>query len=115
VIVDGLGLGLAFHVVSLGLGLLAVAAIDPGTASHPGPVLAALALARLWLLIPVSPSGLGVQEGALALLFSQLALPPDVAIAALVLNRLALLIGVGIGAVAIGRRSSGRRMPPTAG
>ena len=98
---DGFGLGLLFHVVSLALGLILVAAVDPATAGRTVDVLAALAVARLSLAIPISPSGLGIQEGALGLLFVQMGLEPDVAMAAMLLNRLALVGAVLGGAIAL--------------
>ncbi|HLA65369.1 MAG TPA: lysylphosphatidylglycerol synthase domain-containing protein, partial [Candidatus Saccharimonadales bacterium] len=59
-----------------------------------------LAVARLSILIPFSPSGLGFQEGALAMLFVGIGLPADVALAAALLNRIALvmttLLGFGL-------------------
>lgn len=105
---DGLGLGLVFHGASLGFGLLLVAAIDPATAGRTVEVLAALAVARLSLAVPISPSGLGIQEGALAILFVQLGLEPDVALAAVLLNRVALVGAVLLGAIALlgGARAS---------
>jgi uncharacterized membrane protein YbhN (UPF0104 family) len=106
-ILDGFGLGLAFHAVSLGLGLGLVVAVDPAAAARPLEVLAALAVARLSLAVPLSPNGLGIQEGALALLFVQLGLAPDVALAASLLNRVALVITVVAGAIALAYGSSG--------
>jgi len=101
VVRDGFGLGLVFHGVSLALGLLLVAAVDPATAGRPVEVLAALAVARLSLAVPISPNGLGIQEGALGLLFVQLGLEPEVALAALLLNRVALVGAVLLGAVSL--------------
>jgi len=98
---DGLGLGLVFHATSLLLGLLLVSAVDPETVTRPGVVLAALALARLSLVFPLAPSGIGVQEGVLALLFVQLGLPPDSAIVGTLLNRLALLLTAALGSIAM--------------
>ena len=98
---DGLGLGLVFHGASLLLALVLVGAVDPVTASHPETVLAALAIARISLAVPISPNGLGVQEGVLVLLFSRLGLPAETAIAAALLNRLALLLTAAIGLVAL--------------
>ena len=100
---DGLGLGLVFHGLSLLMGLALVAAVEPGAVAQPLEVLGALAIARLSLTVPISPNGIGIQEGALAILFVQLGLPPDVALAAALLNRLALLLTAGIGAIALAR------------
>ncbi len=61
--------------------------------------------------VPISPNGIGIQEGALAILFVQLRLPPDVALAAALLNRLALLLTAGMGATAL---AWGARRQPAA-
>ena len=100
---DGLGLGLVFHGLSLLMGLALVASVEPSAVAQPLEVLGALAIARLSLTVPISPNGIGIQEGALAILFVQLGLPPDVALAAALLNRLALLLTAGIGAIALAR------------
>jgi uncharacterized membrane protein YbhN (UPF0104 family) len=83
------GLGLAFHAGSIALAYVLVTSITP--AGQPAQIIAALAVARLSILIPFSPSGLGFQEGALAVLFVGIGLPADVALAAALLNRIALL------------------------
>ncbi len=107
---DGLGLGLIFHGASLLLGLVLVAAVDPAAASRPMDVLAALAVARLSLAVPISPNGIGIQEGALTLLFVHLGLSPDTALAAALLNRIALVATAVIGSLAliVGSRTSAR-------
>jgi len=94
-IATGLALGLLFHAVSLALAFGLVASIT--NQGQPGQILAALAVARLSILIPFTPSGLGLQEGALAMLFVALGLPAEVALAASVLNRIALLLTVATG------------------
>jgi uncharacterized membrane protein YbhN (UPF0104 family) len=91
----GLLSGIGFHAVSIVLTWLLVLAVDPGAPA--GPVLAAMTVARLSLAVPVTPSGLGIQEGALAFLFAGLGLAPDLALAAMLLARLALLLTTGIG------------------
>ncbi|MEK6720144.1 MAG: lysylphosphatidylglycerol synthase transmembrane domain-containing protein [Chloroflexota bacterium] len=96
---DGVGLGLAFHVISLLLGLVLVAAVHAPSAARPVEVLAALAVARLSLAVPLSPNGIGIQEGALSVLFATLGLPPDVALAAALLNRMALVATAVLGSV----------------
>jgi uncharacterized membrane protein YbhN (UPF0104 family) len=108
---DGLGLGLVFHAASLVLGLVLVRAVDPSATEAPWLVLGALAVARLSLAVPISPNGIGVQEGLLAVLFVQLGLPAETAIAAALLNRLGLLLTAAVGAVAlIGRGRTGVRV-----
>jgi glycosyltransferase 2 family protein len=92
------GLGLAFHAGSILLAYVLVTSITP--AGQPGQIIAALAVARLSILIPFSPSGLGFQEGALAMLFVGIGLPVEVGLAAALLNRIALvmttLLGLGL-------------------
>jgi uncharacterized membrane protein YbhN (UPF0104 family) len=93
----GLGQGLAFHAGSIGLTWLLVLAVDPNA---PGAlVLAALAVARLALAVPLLPSGLGVQEGMLGLLFVGLGMPPDTALAAMLLARISLVLTTALGAM----------------
>lgn len=107
---DGFALGVAFHAVSLVLGFVLVGAVDPATAARPMEVLGALAIARLSLAVPISPNGIGIQEGLLTLLFVQLGLPPDTAIAAALLNRLALLVTAGIGTLEMLAGAKGRAL-----
>jgi uncharacterized membrane protein YbhN (UPF0104 family) len=111
---NGLGLGLLFHAASIGLGWVLVAAIDPGTASRSGEVLAILAVARLSVVLPLSPAGLGVQEAAVGVLFAQVGLDPQVALAAILLNRVALLVVVVLGAVGLLRGRAARAPAATA-
>jgi uncharacterized membrane protein YbhN (UPF0104 family) len=100
------GLGLAFHAASILLAYLLVTSIT--SAGEPSQIIAALAVARLSILIPFSPSGLGFQEGALALLFVGIGLPADVALAAALLNRIALLVTTLLGfGLLLGRTHSG--------
>jgi uncharacterized membrane protein YbhN (UPF0104 family) len=114
----GLALGVLFHGVGVGLTFLLVLSVDPSAASLAA--LAAVAVARVSLLIPLTPSGLGVQEAALALLFVGIGLPAESAIAASLLARLSLVLTAAIGAAALllpagqaaiagGTASAGRR------
>jgi uncharacterized membrane protein YbhN (UPF0104 family) len=89
------GLGLAFHAASILLAYLLVTSLTP--AGQASQIIAALAVARLSILIPFSPSGLGFQEGALAMLFVGIGLPADVALAAALLNRIALVLTTLLG------------------
>jgi uncharacterized membrane protein YbhN (UPF0104 family) len=93
---SGMGFGLAFHVGSIAMVYLLVVAL--GWRGPAGPVLACIAVARLAILIPLSPSGLGLQEAALSVLFLQIGLPAEMALATAVLNRLALLATMALGA-----------------
>jgi uncharacterized membrane protein YbhN (UPF0104 family) len=102
----GLAQGLAFHAGAIGLTWLLVLAVDPDlAAASPGPttpaILAALAVARLSMAVPIAPSGLGVQEGVAAALFALLGLAPETALAAMLCGRVALLITtlVGVGLI----------------
>jgi uncharacterized membrane protein YbhN (UPF0104 family) len=94
--------GLAFHAIAIAASYALVIAVDPG-ASGLG-ILAAVTLARLSLAVPIAPSGIGVQEGALAALFILLGASPETAVAASLLGRLALLTTTTIGLTLIARR-----------
>jgi uncharacterized membrane protein YbhN (UPF0104 family) len=111
---DGLGLGLVFHVLGIGLAYVLVLAVDGTVAARSLEVLAALAVARVSLAVPLSPNGLGLQEGALALLFTQLGLAPEIALAALVLNRVAMLATIVIGAAALSTGGAAGKIMPVA-
>lgn len=93
---SGTSLALAFHLGSIALVYLLVVAL--GGHAGAGPVIAAIAVARLTILIPLSPSGLGFQEAALSVLFLQIGLTPEMALATALLNRLALLGTMALGA-----------------
>jgi uncharacterized membrane protein YbhN (UPF0104 family) len=89
-------LGLTFHAMSVLLTALLLAAVDPSTVG--APVVAAIVVARLSLAIPILPSGLGANEAILALLFASLGMAPQVALAGLLLGRMALVLTTLIGA-----------------
>ena len=95
----GLGLGLVFHAVAIGLTYLLVLAVEPDAATVAA--LAAVAVARVSLLVPLTPSGLGIQEAALAALFVGIGLPAESAIAASLVARLSLVLTALIGAGAM--------------
>jgi len=97
----GIGSGLAFHAGSIGLSWVLVHAIDPGAPLVP--VVSALAVARLALAVPVTPSGLGVQEGLLGALFVSLGMPADTALASMLLARISLILTTAAGAVLLAR------------
>ena len=107
-----LGLGVAFHSASLLLSLALVASITP--VDDPILVLAALAGARLSLLVPITPSGLGLQEGLQVILFAGIGLTGDVALATSLLSRVGLLATTLLGASLLLGGHSGR-MKPVAG
>jgi uncharacterized membrane protein YbhN (UPF0104 family) len=95
----GLTLGFAFHIVSVLLTWLLVVAVEPSAATLG--VAAAIVVARLSLAVPISPSGLGIQEGALALMLASLGFAPQVALAGLLLGRVALVTTTIVGALAL--------------
>lgn len=97
----GMGTGLAFHAAAIGLTCLLVLALDPNVPVVS--VLAAIAVARLALAVPITPSGLGVQEGVLAVLFTALGLAAGIALAAMLLARMALVLTTVIGVVLLVR------------
>ena len=68
------GLGVAFHLGSVLLTALLVAAVDPAATGLA--VLAAITIARLSLAVPILPSGLGANEAILALLFGERGIKP---------------------------------------
>ncbi len=103
----GLGNGLAFHALAIGLTWAVLIAVDPALATLP--TLAAVAVARLSLAIPISPSGIGLQEGALAALVAATGGPVDAAVAGMLLARLGLLLTTGIGALCLA--AAGSRAP----
>jgi uncharacterized membrane protein YbhN (UPF0104 family) len=91
----GLAQGMLFHIGSIGLTWLLVVAVDPGLPA--ASVVPALAVARLSLVIPLVPSGLGVGEGALVILFIGLGLPAESGLAAMLLARLSLVLTTAVG------------------
>jgi uncharacterized protein (TIRG00374 family) len=98
-LINGTSLALAFHLGSIALAYALVAAL--GVHAAAGPVLASIAAARLTILIPLSPSGLGFQEAALSVLFVQIGLSPETALATALLNRLAMVGTMALGAALI--------------
>lgn len=96
---SGTSLALAFHLGSIALVYLLVVAL--GGRADAGPVIASIAVARLAILIPLSPSGLGFQEAALSVLFLQIGLSAEMALATALLNRLALVGTMALGATLI--------------
>lgn len=104
---DGLLQSFLFHLVAIALSYLLVLSLG-----LDGPFLATLAvltLARTAMHLPVSPSGFGLQEGALALLFPHIGLASEAGLAVSVLNRLSLLITIAIGALCLGFGKTGAR------
>jgi uncharacterized membrane protein YbhN (UPF0104 family) len=108
----GFGNGLLFHAGSIGLTWVLVLAMDP--ASPSWPMLAAIAVARLSLALPISPSGLGVQEGTLAALLVGMQLAPQAALAAMLFGRISTVLLALVG-VALMVRGAPRLAPVTPG
>jgi uncharacterized protein (TIRG00374 family) len=93
----GFANGLAFHAGSIGLTWMLVMAMNPSGSSWL--MLAALAVARLSLAVPLSPSGLGIQEGTLAALLAGMQIAPQAALAAMLFARLSTLLLALLGVV----------------
>lgn len=91
----GLALALLFHVLSIGLSFMLTLSIDGG--GNMAGTLAALTLARLAILLPLSPNGLGFQEGALAALFPTIGRSAEAALTVSLLSRLALVFTMLVG------------------
>ena len=98
-VATGIVLGLVFHAGAIVFTYLLVLAVLP-TAPFL-PVLAALAAARQALSVPISPSGIGVQEAVLVVLFAGIGLSAEGALAAMLLGRVALLTTTAVGAAAL--------------
>ena len=113
-VTSGISLALAFHIGSIAMVYTLVVAL--GGSGDAGPVLASIAVARLTILIPLSPSGLGFQEAALTVLFMQIGLSAELALATALLNRLALVGTMALGAAFIvsGRTGTIRHRPTKA-
>jgi uncharacterized membrane protein YbhN (UPF0104 family) len=95
VLLIGLGTGLVFHAGSVALTWVLIYAIDPQTPVWP--MLGAIAIARLSLAVPLTPNGLGVQEGTLAALLTAMQLPAQPALAAMLLARLSTVLLAALG------------------
>lgn len=95
----GLGAGIAFHGGSLLLTWLLLIGVDRATATLP--ILAALAIARLSLAVPLTPSGVGVQEAVVVTIVASLGAPVEAALAGLLLARVSLITTTVIGAALV--------------
>ena len=87
--------GIAFHAGSLLLTWVLLAGVDRAAATLP--ILAALTVARLSIAVPVSPSGLGVQEAVVVTLVAAVGGPVEGALGGMLLARLALVLTTTIG------------------
>jgi len=106
ILLIGLATGLIFHAGSVALTWLLVFSIDPQTPVWP--VLGAIAIARLSLAVPLTPNGLGVQEGTLAALLTAMQISAQPALAAMLLARLSTVLLAAIGVALLVRGQRGR-------
>jgi len=106
ILLIGLSTGFVFHAGSVALTWLLVFAIDPQTPVWP--VLGAIAIARLSLAVPLTPNGLGVQEGTLAALLTAMQISAQPALAAMLLARLSTVLLAAIGVALMVRGQRGR-------
>lgn len=91
----GFANGLLFHAISVLLLWGLVIGVDDSAASLT--ILAALTVARLSLAVPISPSGLGIQEGAATALVAALGGPVESVLAGILIARLALVATTVVG------------------
>ncbi len=108
----GLTSGLLFHAVAIVLTWLVLVGTD-GALATPA-ILATVAVARLSLAVPLSPSAIGVQEGVLAALVGAAGGPVAAAVAGMLLARIGLIgtTVIGIGLMAAGTVDAGTSSSP---
>jgi uncharacterized membrane protein YbhN (UPF0104 family) len=87
--------GLVFHAAAVLLSLALVWSVDGGAPVYS--LVAALAIARVTMLLPLTPNGIGFQEAALALLLPSAGVSAEAAIAAAALGRVAMLLTMAVG------------------
>lgn len=97
-----------FHALAIGLSCLLVLAVAHGV--DVVPVLASLTVARVAASLPLTPAGLGLQEGALALLLPAAGVSPEAAVAVAALSRVATVVLIGVGALAMFATTPRRRV-----
>lgn len=107
----GLATGVAFHAGSLLLTWFLLAGVDPATATLP--VLAALTVARLSLAVPLTPSGVGVQEALVVGLVASFGGPTEAVLAGILLARLSLVATTIVGATMLATGRSGLGLSPS--
>lgn len=107
----GLATGVAFHTGSLLLTWFLLTGVDPTTATLP--VLAALTVARLSLAVPLTPSGVGVQEVLVVGLVASFGGPTEAVLAGLLLARLSLVVTTIVGATMLVTGRSGLGLSPS--
>lgn len=102
---DGVALALVFHGIAIALTVALLRALTGG--GSVAEVAAAITLARVMTVLPITPNGLGFQETALALLLPEAGVDAELALALAALSRLSMLVTMAIGAVLLAR-SPGR-------
>lgn len=87
---DRAGRPLFLALVSQGISLATLAAAfwALGYPIHPGVLVAGYAVGALFMIVSITPSGVGVVEGAMTVTFSSLFVPLEIAVAATLLFRL---------------------------
>lgn len=78
----------AFLLQCIGLGTLAVVFRAIGYAMHPGVLVAGYAVGTFFMVASITPSGVGVTEGAMIVTFTSLGVPLETAVAGALLFRL---------------------------
>lgn len=78
----------AFSLEGLNLATLAAAFWAVGYPIHPGVLVAGYAIGVLFMIVSITPSGVGVVEGAMTVTFTSLLVPLESAVAATLLFRL---------------------------
>ncbi len=78
----------AFSLEGLNLATLAAAFWAVGYPIHPGVLVAGYAIGVLFMIVSITPSGVGVVEGAMTVTFTSLFVPLESAVAATLLFRL---------------------------
>lgn len=99
----------AFHAMAAVFGLGIILSLD-SSVDLPA-ALAALMVIRVAAILPLTPAGIGFQEGAFALLLPQAGVSAEAALAASALNRVAMLITLAIGLAAAADARGEARQP----
>jgi uncharacterized membrane protein YbhN (UPF0104 family) len=93
-------LGLLFHVIAVAAMLALVRSVT--ASGEVTGITAALVLARVATLLPLTPSGLGFQEAALAVFLTGAGVSGDAAVAIAALARLAAFATIAVGFLLLG-------------
>jgi uncharacterized membrane protein YbhN (UPF0104 family) len=101
------GLGMAFHVVGVALTYVLLRSVT-GEADA-GPAIAALTVARVTTVLPLTPNGLGFAEAAYAVLLPTVGTSAEAAVAVAALTRLAMFVTMGLGFLILAAGGTQRR------